>query len=101
MIRVGSTAAQVNAAIAGTFPALLGITYLDVGPGRAVATLADRDVADSARRCPGCLPALARCGLRGLPRHRHCIVAVVRCSDVNYSGDDDMPYIARCCAAGA
>jgi len=39
VIRVGSTAAEVNAAIAGTFPALLGITYVDVGPGRAVATL--------------------------------------------------------------
>ena len=38
-IRAGSTAADVNVAIAGTFPALLGVTYVEVGPGRAVATL--------------------------------------------------------------
>ena len=38
-IRPGMTAPDVNAAIVGTFPALLGITYLEVGPGHAVATL--------------------------------------------------------------
>jgi hypothetical protein len=38
-IRAGMTASDVNAAIAGTFPALLGITYVEVGPGCAVATL--------------------------------------------------------------
>jgi len=38
-IRAGITAADVNAAIAGTFPALLGIRYVEAGPGRVVATL--------------------------------------------------------------
>ena len=38
-IRRGATAAEVNAAIAGTFPALLGIEYVDVRPGHVVSRL--------------------------------------------------------------
>ena len=38
-IRPGATVADVNRAIAGTFPALLGIEYVDVGHGHVVARL--------------------------------------------------------------
>src|SRR2546430_17250938 len=36
-IRPGSTPSEVNQAIAGTFPALLGIEYVDVRPGHVVS----------------------------------------------------------------
>src|SRR5204863_5947404 len=38
-IRAGSTALEVNQAICGTFPALLGIEYVDVRPGHVVSCL--------------------------------------------------------------
>src|SRR5213593_4889415 len=38
-IRPGSTPSEVNQAIAGTFPALLGIEYVDVRPGHVVSCL--------------------------------------------------------------
>ena len=38
-IRAGSTASEVNQAICGTFPALLGIEYVDVRPGHVVSCL--------------------------------------------------------------
>jgi 1,4-dihydroxy-2-naphthoyl-CoA hydrolase len=38
-IRPGSTVADVNRAMAGTFPALLGIAYLEVRPGHVVSRL--------------------------------------------------------------
>lgn len=38
-IRAGSTAAEVNLAIAGTFPGLLGIEYVEVRPGHVVSRL--------------------------------------------------------------
>ncbi len=38
-IRAGSTASEVNQAIRGTFPALLGIEYVDVRPGHVVSCL--------------------------------------------------------------
>jgi len=38
-IRAGSTASEVNQAISGTFPALLGIEYVDVRPGHVVSCL--------------------------------------------------------------
>lgn len=38
-IRRGATSADVNRAIAGTFPALLGIEYLDVQPGHVASRL--------------------------------------------------------------
>ncbi len=41
-IRAGSTASEINHAIAGTFPALLGIEYVDVAPGRVVSCMAVR-----------------------------------------------------------
>ena len=42
-IRPGMTVSDVNRAIAGTFPALLGIEYVDVRAGRVVARLELRD----------------------------------------------------------
>ena len=39
-IRPGSTVSDVNHAIAGTFPALLGIEYVDVRPGHVVSRMA-------------------------------------------------------------
>jgi uncharacterized protein (TIGR00369 family) len=38
-IRPGATASDVNRAIAGTFPALLGVEYIDVQPGHVVSRL--------------------------------------------------------------
>src|SRR5438876_11086958 len=38
-IRPGSTPSEVNQAIAGTFPALLGIEYVDVRPGHVVSRM--------------------------------------------------------------
>jgi uncharacterized protein (TIGR00369 family) len=38
-IRPGSTVSDVNQAIAGTFPALLGIEYVDVRPGHVVSRM--------------------------------------------------------------
>src|SRR5436309_15933178 len=38
-IRAGSTASEVNQAISGAFPALLGIEYVDVRPGHVVSCL--------------------------------------------------------------
>ena len=38
-IRPGATVSDVNRAIAGTFPALLGIEYIDVQPGHVVSRL--------------------------------------------------------------
>jgi len=39
VIRRGSTVSEVNEAIAGTFPALLGIEYLDVRPGHVLSRM--------------------------------------------------------------
>jgi 1,4-dihydroxy-2-naphthoyl-CoA hydrolase len=38
-IRSGSTASEVNESIRGTFPALLRIEYVDVGPGHVVSLM--------------------------------------------------------------
>src|SRR5207244_10976580 len=38
-IRPGSTPSEGNQAIAGTFPALLGIEYVDVRPGHVVSRM--------------------------------------------------------------
>lgn len=38
-IRAGAAASDVNRAIAGTFPALLGVEYVEVAPGRVLSRL--------------------------------------------------------------